>query len=467
MIKEITLKSEKQAVTKGLKKVLGLRSLFIITIGLVVSQASVVTILQGAGLGGGTFFIAIFIAFILTLCYISTYSELALIMPKAGSISTYTAVSIGHFPAIVAAIAAYVAPAIFAGPAELLLLQHVLDSIAPGTFPHIAILLLWLFAILNILGIDLFASIQGIISFTMLVSLFVIGFAGFNTTNAHGTPALQIWNDMIHSGSSVFSLVLVALWPFISFEVVCDLIEEAKNPKKHIPKAMFLASITMLFAYSLIAFTAMRQVPAADLANTDIPHWLLGKAIFGNAGKIIIVVLAITTTGGLISSALAAIPRLLYGMAHHKQLPLIFMRLHPKWKTPWFGILFITMLITVPLFIFGKNPDALLMLLICAASCWLLTYIISHIDLIVLRKKYPAHQRPFKSPIFPLPQIVGITGMAYAFVNNAPTPQLRLKVYINTVLFIGITAVFAFFWVKYKMKKGLFEPEAIEQAIRD
>ncbi|MBK6840044.1 MAG: hypothetical protein IPG90_18640 [Bacteroidetes bacterium] len=85
--------SEKPAVTKGLRKVLGFTSLFIITIGLVVSQTSVVSILQGAGLGGGTFFIAIFIAFILTLCYISTYAELALMMPKAGSISTYTAVS--------------------------------------------------------------------------------------------------------------------------------------------------------------------------------------------------------------------------------------------------------------------------------------------------------------------------------------------------------------------------------------
>ncbi|MES2795553.1 MAG: APC family permease [Bacteroidota bacterium] len=458
--------SEKPVVTKGLKKVLGLGSLFIITIGLVVSQASVVSILQGAGYGGGSFFIAIFIAFILTICYIATYSELALMMPKAGSISTYTAVSIGHFPAIIAAISAYIAPAIFAWPAELLLLQHVLDSIAPDSFTNFALLLLWFFTILNILGIDLFASIQSFISYTMLVTLLVIGFAGF-TTSANGTSAMQIGKGLLHSSSSVFSLVLLALWAFISFEVVCNLIEEAKNPQKHLPKAMFLASITMLFVYSLIAFTAMRQVPSAQLANTDIPHWVLGKALFGNAGKIIIAVLAITTTSGAISSALAAIPRLLYGMAHHKQLPTIFMKLHPKRKTPWFGILVLSLLTTLPLLIFGKNPDALLMLLISAASCWLLTYIIAHIDLIVLRKKYPKHGRPFKSPMFPLLQVVGIAGMAYAFFNNAPTPELRMKVYINTAFFIGLTAIFAFLWIKYKMKKGLFEAEPIEQAIKD
>ncbi len=459
--------TEKPVVTKGLKKVLGFGSLFIIAIGLVVSQASVVSIIQGAGLGGGSFFIAIFIAFILTVCYISTYSELTLMMPKAGSISTYTAVSAGHFPAIIAAISAYVAPAIFAWPAELLLLEHVLDSFSPGSFTHISLLLLWFFAILNILGIDLFATIQGFISYTMLVTLLVIGFSGFTTETANGTTAIQIWQDLLHSDSSVFSLVLLALWAFISFEVACDLIEETKNPKKHLPKAMFIASITMLLVYCLIAFTAMRQVPASQLAITDIPHWVLGQALFGNTGKIIIVVLAITTTSGAISSALAALPRLLYGMAHHKQLPAIFMRLHPTRKTPWFGILVLSVATTIPILIFGKNPDALLMLLISAASCWLLTYIIAHIDLIVLRKKYPKHNRPFKSPLFPLLQLVGIVGMAFAFINCAPTPELRLKIYINTALFIGLTAAFAVIWVKYKMKKGLFKAEAIEQAIKD
>ena len=458
---------EKQAATRGLKKVLGLTSLFIITIGLVVSQTSVVSILQGAGLGGGTFFIAILIAFIITLCYISTYSELASMMPKAGSISTYTAVSIGHFPAIIAALSAYVAPAIFASPAELLLMQHVLDTIAPGSFTNIAVILLWVFTLLNILGINLFASIQSVISFTMLVTLVVIGFVGLSSSSMQGTPPTQIMQDLFHSGSSVFSLVLVALWPFFGFEMVCDLIEEAKSPVKHLPRAMFIASVVMLFAYSLIAFVAMKQVPAQQLVNTDIPHWALGKAIFGNAGKIIILILSITTTSGLISAALAAVPRMLYGMAHHGQLPPIFMRLHSKFKTPWFGILCLSGLITIPIFLFGKNPDALLMLIISSASCYLLAYIIAHIDLIILRRKYPNYDRPFRSPLFPVLQVVGIAGMIYAFIYNSPTATLRLRIYINAAIFIGITGVFAFCWVKYKMRKDLFEPEAIGKAIED
>ena len=40
-----------------------------------------------------------------------------------------------------------------------------------------------IFTLLNIFGIDLFASAQSIISFTMLVTLAVIGFVGLGTSN--------------------------------------------------------------------------------------------------------------------------------------------------------------------------------------------------------------------------------------------------------------------------------------------
>jgi amino acid transporter len=154
-------------------------------------------------------------------------------------------------------------------------------------------------------------------------------------------------------------------------------------------------------------------------------------------------------------------------MAHHKQLPPIFMRLHPKWRTPWFGILFLATIITIALLLIKNNTDGLLMLVISGASCYLLAYIITHIDVMVLRKRYPNYPRPFTSPWFPFLQIIGISGMVYAFINNSPSPELRSEVFINVAMFIGLTGLFAFCWVKFKMKKGLFQPEAIEQAIKD
>jgi amino acid transporter len=77
----------------SLKRTLGLTSLIAIGVGLVIGPGAFVSILQGVGLGGPAFFVAMLIAFVLTLGHVFTFTELSLMMPKAGGISTYTQVA--------------------------------------------------------------------------------------------------------------------------------------------------------------------------------------------------------------------------------------------------------------------------------------------------------------------------------------------------------------------------------------
>ncbi len=453
--------------TTNLKRVLGFPALFVIAVGVVTAQSCFVSTLQGAGIGGANFFIALLVGFVLTLCYVSTYSELSLMMPKAGSISTYTAVAMGHFPAIVASIAGYLAPIIFGGPAELLLVDYILDVAYPGVFSHVGLFLLVSLTIFNLLGINIFSTIQNILTYTMLVVLFVVGIAGFSSANATGASSTELIQQIAHVDMGVFSLVVLAIWAFLSIEFVCPLIEETKRPEKNIPRTMFAAAVVILIVHSLIAYAGMRQVPANNLADSDIPHWILVNTLFGNTGRLIIAVITITTTAGFINTVLATLPKMFYGMAHNKQLPVAFMKIHPKFQSPWVGILFIAASIAIPLLLLSKSKDVLITLVISSATIWLLTYIIAHINVIALRKKYPNFNRPYKSTLYPLPQIIGIAGMGFAIIKNAPSDELTTKVYTNTVIFVGITATYAFFWIRYKMKKGLFETEPIEQALSD
>ena len=96
-------------------------------------------------------------------------------------------------------------------------------------------------------------------------------------------------------------------------------------------------------------------------------------------------------------------------------------------------------------------------MLISAATLWLMAYIVAHINVMVLRKKYPAFIRPFKTPLYPLPQIIGILGMGYAILNNSPSPEMTIKVYTNAALIVVIISLYSFFWVRFKIKKKLFE----------
>jgi amino acid transporter len=445
------------------KNLLGLPTLFVVAIGVVSAQSCIVSTLQGAGTGGFAFIPALLTGFVLTLCYISSYCELALMMPKAGSISTYTAVASGHFLAIIAALAGYLSGLVFGIPAELLVVDHILDIAYPGLFKHTGILLLVIFTALNILGIDIFATVQNILAYIMLAVLLVACTTGTVATPVADTAVA--WQSLASEKLSFLPLITLAIWAFLSIEFICTLSEETFKPAKNLPRAMYAAALVVLSIHLLLTIAGIRQVPATDMASSDIPHWLLIKQLYGDGGRWLISIVTITTTSGVLNSVLATIPRMLSGMARNGQLPALFMRTHQRYNTPWVSIVFLALLMGVPLLVVGNTPGLLTILVVSSAAVWLFTYIVAHINVIKLRKMYPAASRPYRSTWFPLPQIVGIAGMGYAIVVNSPSQNQLFAVYGNTFGFISIAAIYAFFWVKYKMKKKLFAPEPIEEAL--
>ena len=111
---------------------------------------------------------------------------------------------------------------------------------------------------------------------------------------------------------------------------------------------------------------------------------------------------------------------------------------------------------------FMIDHNVVILLMISSAAVWLLVYIMAHIDLIILRKKYPQFHRPYQSPLFPVFQIMGIVAMIYLIINNSPSPEMTKSVYLNAGLFVGITALYAILWIKFKMQKEFFQTEPIE-----
>jgi len=174
-----------------LKRVLGFRSLLAVAVGLVVSQGVMVMILQGVGIGGLGFFMPLTIAFLLAIFYAFSFSELTLMLPRAGSLSTYTDVAIGPLPAMVATYAGYVVVTMFALSAELLLVDLILRDLFPEIFSPMIVAtgILLVFTWLNIIGVDIFAKLQSLLAFTMVVALLILG--GPVLRNDHSGPTLE------------------------------------------------------------------------------------------------------------------------------------------------------------------------------------------------------------------------------------------------------------------------------------
>ncbi|WP_262927365.1 APC family permease [Phytohalomonas tamaricis] len=103
-------------------------------------------------------------------------------------------------------------------------------------------------------------------------------------------------------------------------------------------------------------------------------------------------------TCSTLNTVLASVPRMLCGMAENGQAFMIMCKQHPRFNTPWIGILFLATIVAIPFLL--VDPDHIIVLLIGASTSWLLAYIVAHINVIVLRIRKPNHARPYRTPLF-------------------------------------------------------------------
>ena len=96
---------------------------------------------------------------------------------------------------------------------------------------------------------------------------------------------------------------------------------------------------------------------------------------------------------------------------------------------------------------------------------WMLSYITSHVNVIMLRRKMKNVPRNFKTPLFPLLQIVGIALQVYMMFNISTDPVQRRNIYILCFVLFAALFIYAFIWVKYRLKLPLLKGIGVHQVM--
>ena len=411
-------------------------------VGVVVVQSTMISMLNGAGIGGINFLLAIGFSALLALSYVLSFAELALMLPHAGSVSTYTEAALGPALAIIATLSGYVAVALLA------------PALTAGV-PYPSLILLGLFFALNLRGVDLFGQLQSALVAIMFLGLFMIGAAGL-AEGGGGSPTVAITLTGLDSSVAV-SLVALAIWGLVGLEFVCPMIADAKDPVRHLPRSMMIGLVMIVLVYGLFCLAGLAMLPADKLGGAT-PHMDLALAVFGPTARLAFAGLAILGSATLLNTILASVSRMIQGMAESGQLPAMLARTN-RYGVPVWALLALTLAIGAVRAPLGMDASSILALTVAATACWLVAYIIVHLDLIVLRVRLPDQHRPFRSPVFPLPQVLGILGMGYVFLNISPTPELAIPIYRNVAMMLGITLAYSLVWTLLVMRRNPFRAD--------
>ena len=446
----------------GVKKI-GLWAAVATAVGIVISSSAMVSLGEGIGLGGHGFIWAMLAALFLNVCVAFTFSELAGMIPRGGGLNRYTAPALGSAVSMIAVISGYVLVTLFSGSAEAGIAGIVLVEVfgLPVDPILVSIALVALLVGVNTLSIKVYGGVQIVLATSLVLSIVVLGVIGLTGMGA-GEP-VQDPGPFNPLGVGVLGLTALAFWLFIGVEFVTPLAAEVKKPKVYIPLAMILGLAIILVADTLFGFGTLNYLLPADLAGSPAPHLLAAGALAGPVGSLWMGVITILATASTLNTLITAISRMLASMAEEGEMPRILGRRN-RHGAPWIAVVGLGALFVLFLVTGFTDGNSIITFILASCFCWMLAYIVAHLNVIVLRIRYPRAHRPFRSPLGWTFQVVGIVGMLFVMANISPDPEQAGQIYRTVLVMLVLTVVFAVLWVKLVMKRGIFETTALDQS---
>jgi len=452
------------------RRVVGLPTAIGTTFSLIVASSVLATV-AGGFFASWVWLIALAIGFITMIFAAMSFSELATMIPKAGSMNEYVRAGLGPFFATVTVGIGYIAVQLFPGTAENFVSSLITADIlgAPGDYKFWAVVYMTFIAVINLLGIRPFAAVEILLTFIVAGSLFVVGvvgLAGAGTTDPIGTALPDI--DL--TWSLLSALLGIAIFTFVGVEYTCPLAEELKRPARDIPLGIFLGLALIAVPVVLYGLGAARYVPA-DVLGTLAPTIPVdvGVAIFGDAGKWWMGIIVILASIGTLNAVVAGVPRILYGMALTRQLPSPFAWLIPATRAPWVGIVVIAA-IPVAMNLAGQaEGSGFIQLILAGVLGWVTAYVLIHISVVMLRRREPGAERPYRSPWLPIPQILGAGLLGLAAYKIAPPGIESSSIYWRWFIFLLIAAAFSLVYNLYAYKSlgAIMRPVPLAEVHRE
>src|SRR5699024_9375907 len=206
----------------------------------------------------------------------------------------------------------------------------------------IATLILLVFGYLNVKGTSISGRMQFIFALIMVVGVVLLTVLIGIQPSAGLENIKPYFPTNTTALAAIISIVAIAPWAFVGFDVVPQAAEEFDFPAK---KAFTLIILAIFFAAVLYSLMILATSMAAPWESIASENHLLGTAhvvrkILGSRGLIILVVaLSMGIFTGLNGFVLAS-SRLLFSMSRAKIMPEVFGKLHPKHETPYVAIIF-------------------------------------------------------------------------------------------------------------------------------
>ena len=420
----------------------------IVMVGIAGMIGGAIFVLTGPaiGLAGSAVIAAFIINATITLFTAMAYAELGSAMPEAGGGYLWIREGLPRPNAFISGWMAWfahiIAGSLYAAGfssflSSLLQMMNIIsDQPLLGIIPAdklIAVGAISAFIFVNIRGTSETGKTGTVVTIVQLGTIFALIGGGFWAMYNNPGWAANFKDFMPMGIGGIVAAMGLTFIAFEGYEIIVQTGEEVRNPKRNIPRAIFLSLAIVVILYCLVAFVSIGSI---------FPEGISSWKFIGDYGELGIMKSAenflpyggLIVLGGGMVSTLAALnattfssARVAFAMGRHYNLPHKLSSIHPLNKTPHIAIIMSGIIMA-----FVAYTLPLADIAVAAGVIFLLLFSQVNIAVISIRRIYGEKLAyGFKTPFFPVIPIIGI------FLNIG----LALYLLVTQPLSWGITVL--------------------------
>ncbi len=455
-----------------LSRTLGLVDITMIGVGAMIGAGIFVLTGIAAGEAGPALVLAFLLNGIVTTFTALSYAELGSCFPEAGGGYLWVKEGLGGTQGFLAGWMSWFAHAVACSLYGLGFGRFAVEIIGlfdPGVHESahtltliFMILIVILFAYINFRGASEAGLVGNVVTIAKVIILGV--FIAFGVAAMFRRPDLNVFTESFlpHGIGGVFVAMGLTFIAFEGYEIIAQSGEEVKDPKRNIPRAIFISLVIVVTVYILVAVVAIGAVVVPASAG-DIPVWeYLAEArevaivraaeqIMGRWGGVLILVSGLASTMSALNATIYSSSRVSFAMGRDNNLPQLFGRIHAQMKTPHWAVAISAVLITamalsLPIDEVAKAADVMFLLMFAQVNVTLMT----------LRRRRPDLDRGYFVPFFPWPAVIGVvTNMALAIFLAIETGRVGL------VTMGWIAGGMLLYWGYFRGKEEMERPKEV------
>ncbi len=246
--------------------------------------------------------------------------------------------------------------------------------------------------------------------------------------------------------------LIIGIYDYLGYNTTAEMGAEIRNPGRVIPRSIFIAVLGIMLLYLALNIGVLGVVPWQKVASSTSIASLVLEQLWGKGVASVVTVLIIITAFASVFAGLLGGSRVPYNAARDGVFLRQFGQLHPRYHFPHIALIVMCAITAI-----GSFFDLSTVISMLIAVIVLIQGIAQVVALIVLRRRQPNLNRPYRMFLYPLPAIIAVIGWVYVYYASGLLPILL------SIAWVAAGVVAYLLWARFVEHTWPFGPKEIKE----